>query len=213
MPPASGPDHPRASRRYRTGRMEAFSDGVFAFAITLLVLDLTVPEGSGRDLLAAVLALWPHYLTYVVSFATIGAVWLTHNAITEHLDHADSTFMRLNLLPLLFVAFIPFPTRFLAQYIDSEQPERIAILLYGISAVLLFGALVLLRWYAGKAGLLRAAPGDGELSVYQRMNPGLVAYALLIVLGLFFPVAAVFGFLVIAVFIILPLRLRRHPRA
>src|SRR3712207_9118074 len=83
-----------------TGRLEAFSDGVFAIAITLLVLELTVPAGSEHDLLGALMDQWPSYLAYVVSFATIGGVWLAHNVITEHLHRADPVFIRLNLLLL-----------------------------------------------------------------------------------------------------------------
>lgn len=79
----------RAQPAYRTGRMEAFSDGVFAIAITLLILEIGVPAGSGDDLLAALGEQWPSYLAYFVSFATIGAVWFAHTVITEYL--ADST--------------------------------------------------------------------------------------------------------------------------
>ena len=70
----------------RTNRMEAFSDGVFAIAITLLVLELSVPAGSGDHLLRAFAEQWPSYLAYVVSFATIGAVWVGHSVITEYLS-------------------------------------------------------------------------------------------------------------------------------
>ena len=70
--------------------MEAFSDGVFAIAITLLILEISVPAGSHEDLVGALLDLWPSYLAYLVSFSTIGAVWFAHTVITEYLDHADS---------------------------------------------------------------------------------------------------------------------------
>ena len=97
-----------------TRRLEAFSDGVFAIAITLLVLDITVPAGSEDDLLAAVLNQWPSYLAYVVSFATIGVAWLEHNAITDYMDYADAMVVRVNLLLLLLISFLPFPTRLIA---------------------------------------------------------------------------------------------------
>jgi uncharacterized membrane protein len=86
---------------------------VFAIALTLLVLDIKVPAQSGK-LLDAIAHSWPYYLAYVVSFSTIGAVWLGHNAITEYLDRADARFVRLNLLVLLLVSFLPLPTRLLA---------------------------------------------------------------------------------------------------
>ncbi|HKX69456.1 MAG TPA: TMEM175 family protein [Intrasporangium sp.] len=87
--------------------MEAFSDGVFAIAITLLVLEITVPTDSEGNLLRAVLAQWPSYPAYVVSFATVGAIWLAHTAMSEFLDHADVWLMRINLLLLLLVSFLP----------------------------------------------------------------------------------------------------------
>jgi uncharacterized membrane protein len=74
--------------------MEAFSDGVFAIAVTLLVLEIAVPAGSGEDLLGALGDQWPSYLGYPVSFATIGAVWFAHTVITEYLDHADSVLIQ-----------------------------------------------------------------------------------------------------------------------
>jgi uncharacterized membrane protein len=67
-----------------------FSDGVFSIAITLLVLEIGVPSGSENDLLRALIAEWPSYMAYLVSFATIGAVWFSHTVITEYLDHANS---------------------------------------------------------------------------------------------------------------------------
>ena len=93
--------------------MEAFSDGVFAIAITLLILEIAVPAGSEEDLWGALGDLWPSYLAYLVSFATVGAVWIAHTVITEYLDHADSVLLRLNLLLLVLISFLPFPTKLL----------------------------------------------------------------------------------------------------
>jgi uncharacterized membrane protein len=103
--------------------MEAFSDGVFAIAITLLVLEIAVPSGSEENLLGAVVAQWPSYLAYLVSFSTIGAVWLEHTVITEFLGHATSVLIRLNLLLLLVVSFLPFPTKLLGEYVGEDAPE------------------------------------------------------------------------------------------
>jgi uncharacterized membrane protein len=89
-----------------TTRLEAFSDGVFAIAITLLVLDLAIrPSGEPLD---RVLDAWPFYLAYAVSFLTIGAAWLAHTAMTDRLARADWILLRLNLVPLLLVSFLPF---------------------------------------------------------------------------------------------------------
>lgn len=98
---------PDARRFVRTTRLEAFSDGVFAIAITLLVLDLAIPaDGSPWERVAKG---WPFYLAYVVSFLTIGAAWLGHTAITDRLDKADLVLLRINLLLLLSSPCCRFP--------------------------------------------------------------------------------------------------------
>ena len=200
------------ARALRTGRMEAFSDGVFAIAITLLVLEIGVPEGSGNDLWGALLDEWPSYLAYLVSFATIGAVWFAHSVITEALSGATSVLIRVNLLLLLVVAFLPFPTILLAEYVGEPDAERIAVTIYGLN-LLLASILVSTLWrYANRAGLVREDLTDGEVrALSSRLTPSLVSYAVVIVLGIFVPVVAVIGYLLIAIYLLIPLReLLRH---
>jgi len=204
--PPEGPPQPRR-RGFRTGRLEAFSDGVFAIAITLLVLDIGVSATAGQDLGAAIRGLWPSYLAYVASFSTIGAAWLGHNAITEYLDRADPAFVRLNLLLLLIVSFLPFPTRLVADYIHTGNAERVAVTFYGIVLVLATTMLLVLWRYAVRAKLVRPDLGDEEIELLtQRLTPGLGGYAVLIVTGLFVPVVAVIGFLGVALYYIIPFR-------
>ena len=200
--------------RYRPGRMEAFSDGVFAIAITLLVLDIAVPSGSEDDLLGALADQWPTYLAYLVSFATIGAIWFKHTVVTHHLEHSTSTLMRLNLLLLLVVSFLPFPTGLLAEYIDESDAARVASTVYGVN-LLLTSALVAVMWrYAVHVGLVRPGIADQEMkTLTMRLTPSVGGYIVLILLGLFLPVLALVGYLAIAVFIIVPfgaLRRRGH---
>ena len=194
-------------RELSTGRLEAFSDGVFAIAITLLVLDIAVPASADQHLLRSFIDEWPSYLGYVVSFSTVGAMWLGHNAITEYLDHADATFVRLNLLFLLFVSFLPFPTRLFADFIQRDSPERVAVTIYGIS-LLLTAALLMVLWrYSVRMKLVRPDLDDEEVQLLtQRLTPGLAGYLVLIIAGLFVPIVAVIGYLAIAVFYIIPLR-------
>jgi uncharacterized membrane protein len=200
------PPQPRR-RGFRTGRLEAFSDGVFAIAITLLILDIAVSGNAGRNLLHAIGSLWPSYLAYVASFSTIGAVWLGHNAITEYLDRADAAFVRLNLLLLLFVSFLPFPTRLVAEYIGQDNAERVAVTFYGIVLVLSTTMLLALWRYAVRAKLVRPDLADEEIELLtERLTPGLTAYLVLIVSGLFLPVVAVIGYLAIALYYIIPFR-------
>jgi uncharacterized membrane protein len=200
------PSQPRR-RGFRTGRLEAFSDGVFAIAVTLLVLDIAVSAHAEQHLLRSIIDLWPAYLAYVVSFSTIGAAWLAHNAITEYLDRTDAAFVRLNLLLLLFVSFLPFPTRLLADYIGEDSPERVAATFYGISLLLTTTMLLVLWRYAVHAGLVRPDAADEEIQLLtQRLTPGLGGYLVLIVSGLFLPVIAVIGYLGIALYYIIPFR-------
>src|ERR1700749_224919 len=207
-PEAGAAPEPRPRRRgFRTGRLEAFSDGVFAIAVTLLILDMGVPDTAGPDLGAAIRGLWPSYLAYIASFSTIGAAWLAHNAITEYLDRADAAFVRLNLLLLPFVSFLPFPTRLVAEFIRQDKAERVAVTFYGI-ILLLSSTLLLVLWrYAVRAKLVRPDLADEEIELLtQRLTPGLGAYLVLIVSGLFVPVIAVIGFLGIALYYIIPFR-------
>ena len=194
-------------RGLQTDRLEAFSDGVYAIAITLLVLDIAVPASEDKHLLSSLGDLWPSYLAYVVSFSTIGASWLGHNAITEYLDRANATFIRLNLLLLLLIAFLPFPTRLFADYIGKDQPERIAATIYGVSLLLASTLLWVLWRYAVHAGLVRPDAADEEVQLLtQRLTPGLAGYLVLIVAGIFVPVIAVIGYLAIALYYIIPFR-------
>jgi uncharacterized membrane protein len=201
-PPAQPPQ-----RGLSTGRLEALSDGVFAIAITLLVLDIAVPAHAGNDLLGAVTHQWPAYLAYGVSFSTIGALWLGHNVITEYLDRADAVFVRLNLLLLFLVALLPFPTRLFADYLGEEKPERVAATIYGLCLLVASTLLWVLWRYAVHARLVRPDMADEEVELLtQRLTPGLGGYVLLIVVGLFVPIIAVAGYLAIALFYVIPFR-------
>jgi uncharacterized membrane protein len=194
--------------------MEAFSDGVFAIAITLLVLEIAVPAGSEADLLGAVLDQWPSYLAYLVSFSTIGAIWLEHTVITEFLERATSVFFRLNLLLLVVVSFLPFPTKLLGEYVGEDAAARVAVTIYGLN-LFLASALVSLLWrYAVREGLIRPDITDSDVKmITNRLTPGLAGYMVMIVLGLFLPVLAVLGYLIIAVYIIIPFGALRRRKA
>jgi len=198
---------PDSARRTRAARLEAFSDGVFAIAITLLVLDLAVPASpnSVQRLLHAVGGEWPGYLGYIVSFATVGALWLGHSAVTDYLERANTTLLRLNLLLLLFVSFLPFPTRLLSAYVTKGEAEKVASTFYGLTLLVAAALLSLLWRYALHARLVRPDIKDEEVTLLtQRLSPGLAGYGLFIVTGLFVPLAAVIGYLVIAFFFLLP---------
>jgi len=127
-----------------TGRTEAFSDGVFAVAITLLVLDIRVPLTAFDNLWRAIIDQWPAYLGYATSFVTIGGIWLAHHGVFRRLQYANSRVMQINLLLLMAVTFLPFPTRLVAQAIQDENAERAAVIFYGLTLLaisVLFSAL------------------------------------------------------------------------
>jgi uncharacterized membrane protein len=205
---------PDGAARYRTARMEAFSDGVFAIAITLLVLEIDVPSGSDDDLLGALVDQWPSYLAYLVSFSTIGALWLKHTVMTDYLASSTSTLIRLNLLLLLVISFLPFPTRLLAEYVGESDASRVATVVYGIN-LLLTSLLMSTLWrYAVRQRLVQSDVAQSDVEdVTKALTPGMAGYVVMIVLGLFFPLAAVVGYLVIALLILVPVGALRKDRS
>jgi uncharacterized membrane protein len=129
--------------RLTPGRLEAFSDGVFSIAATLLVLDLRVPDVT-NDLAAALVSQWPNYVTYVVSFLTIGIIWVNHHSLFANVRHVDRTLLFVNMLLLLTVSAIPFPTALLAHYVVIDGASHIAAAVYGGVMVAMSVAFTLL---------------------------------------------------------------------
>jgi uncharacterized membrane protein len=115
--------------------------------------------------------------------------------------------LRLNLLLLGFVAFLPFPTRLLADYVTAGRAEEVASTFYGLTLLICVALLSLLWRYAWHAHLVRPDIQDEELTLLTgRLTPGLVAYVVVILVGLFVPVVAVVGYLLIALYFVLPIR-------
>jgi uncharacterized membrane protein len=127
-----------------TTRLETFSDGVFAIAATLLVLEISVETANGRDLGSELLRIWPSYLAYVMSFLTIGVIWINHHHCVSLIARVDRPFLFINTLLLLVVSFIPFPTKLVAQYLQKPGEES-AVLAY--SATLLLMAVLYNVWW------------------------------------------------------------------
>jgi uncharacterized membrane protein len=121
-----------------TNRLEAFSDGVFAIAITLLVLEIHVPEpGSGESLGHELLAQWPSYAAFVISFLTIGIIWINHHAMVRRLRIADHSILVWNLLLLMTVSALPFTTALMAAYLKESNGESLAAAVYAGSFLLM----------------------------------------------------------------------------
>jgi uncharacterized membrane protein len=202
----NGPPERRRVLNLRTSRMEAFSDGIFAIASTLLVLDLAIPAVTS-DVAGQLREQWPIYLAYLVSFATIGQAWLGHSVITEYLERADSILLRLNLVLLFFVSLLPFPTHMLAEYFSSETAERIAVTVYGLNLLAISGFTSVLWHYAVGEHLVRQDTSDAEMrALTSKLDPSLVSYAVAIGIGLLWPKVAVALYLLIALFVIIPFR-------
>ena len=202
-----GPADRRRVLSLRTSRMEAFSDGIFAIASTLLVLDLAIPAASLPDVGQRLLDQWPIYLAYLVSFATIGQAWLGHSVITEYLDRADSILLRLNLVLLLFVSVLPYPTHMLAEYFSSDNAERVAVTVYGLNLLAINGFISVLWHYAVAEHLVRRDNSEADArSLTSKLDPSLVSYAVVIGIGLLQPKVAVALYLAIALFVIIPFR-------
>lgn len=170
------------------GRLEAFSDGVFAVAITLLILDLHAPEPGHGSLAHGLGALWPQYLAYLVSFLVIGIIWLNHHATIQLLARTDHTTQVLNLLLLLPVSVLPWPTSVLAAYArhGSRADQHAAVLLYGgVSSAMALAFNLLWRHVMRRHDLWRAGVDAALVATRQkRYRAGPFVYPVATVIGL-----------------------------
>jgi uncharacterized membrane protein len=147
-----------------TGRIEAFSDGVFAIAITLLVLEIKVPTHStveASGLASALLSLYPSYLAFLTSFATILVMWVNHHRIFSLVRRSDHAFLYWNGLLLLFVTFVPFPTAVLAEYLLHSE-AKVAAGVYAGTFLAIAIAFAGLWRHASQSGRLLAQGAKQE---------------------------------------------------
>ena len=187
-----------------TSRVEAFSDGVMAIAITLLVLDLKVPEAADLPeggLLAALAARWPSYLAYLAAFLTIGIIWLNHRAFVDRVRRFDGPLHWLNLMLLLGVATLPFPTSLLAAYLAEGGPSAsVVAVIYGVlSVATALPWLLMWRHLVRHPELLEppltVADARAEL---RRASIGPLAYAVAVPVALVAPVLALVFYIGVA---------------
>ena len=172
-----------------TARVEAFSDGVFAIAITLLVLELKVPharelEATGGRLVPALLAQWPSYFAYLTSFLMILVMWVNHHMLFTHIRRTSQPFLYLNGLLLLVVTFVPFPTALLAEYVERPEAPVAAAIYAGTSVVLAIAFNLLWRHASGAGRLLDGRANATEVAAITRQYlTGPVLYFLALVLA------------------------------
>lgn len=184
-----------------TGRLETFSDGVFAIAATLLVLELAVPAHTGARLGVELRHLWPSYLAYVTSFLTIGIIWINHHYCIATLGRVDRTLLFINILLLLTVAFLPFPTKLVADHLQAPG-EHAAVYAYDATFVLM--AIVFNSWWryatGGRRLVAEGVPDAALRAISRAFDPGVPMYVGTFVVAIFSPLASVFLTLAIAAF-------------
>ena len=201
------------------GRLDAFADGVFAIVITLLVLDLAIPDAT-ENLMPALIEQWPVFLAYIVSFAFVGSVWISHSSITSLMKQETPHSYRLTLLMLFFVSLLPFTTKLMAFYLSNPPvlpvtigPDLFSWLLavnalaraglstpvtiYGLD---LLAASVTLYAIMGSAimtpGVLLNESAKDELNALQRRQKyGIFVIIVTLICGFILPVIAVVGYI------------------
>ena len=193
--------------RSDTARIEAFSDGVFAIAITLLIIEVHVPAREHAETLGhELLRIWPSYLGYLTSFLTIGVMWINHHYVFELIDRVDRTMLLLNTLLLMLIAFVPFPTAVLAQFIETGG-ARAAAVLYG--ATLTLTALTYFAWWryasAGRRLIAEQVPDEAIDDITRAYTPGAVLYGGAALVAFVQPWVSAALYLGIALFYALPL--------
>ena len=183
-------------------RLEAFADGIFAFAATLLILNLAVIET--KPLGGELLRIWPSYVAYALSFTTIGIIWMNHHLVLHQIARVDRTFLILNIFFLMVIAFIPFPTRLLALYIDSSGAQA-AALAYGVTLTLtaiFFNALW--RYAAWGRRLIRPDADQRVVTGISRSYvPGPIIYFVATVVAVVNPWVSAALYALIALFYVL----------
>lgn len=183
-----------------TARLETFSDGVFAIAATLLILDVKLPEG--RSVARGLLDIWPSYAAYGLAFVTIGIMWINHHTVFRQIDRVDRTFLVINVFFLMVIAFVPFPTRILAEHLQHDA--KAASFAYGATMTLMAAMYNALWFYAARGRRLIAADADERTvsGITRSFKPGVPIYAVSMLSALISSWLAFSLFELIAVFYI-----------
>jgi uncharacterized membrane protein len=198
--------------REGTGRLEAFSDGVFAIAATLLVIDLRVPADAptAARLMSALEAQWPTYLSYAASFIYLGIYWAHHVNVFAFFQRTDHVFLKLNVLFLMMIALLPFPTALLGRYGEvPDERRRVATMVY-VGSLLVTAALFYVVWAYGthKRRLVDRELDEGLIARTSRLYlMGPVAYVVAFLLAIWSPLASLVIVALVTLFYLFPLRL------
>jgi uncharacterized membrane protein len=179
-------------------RIVNFSDGVFAIAITILILDIGVPDGlSPSEVPAQVLGLWPKYVSYLISFLVLAIYWQVHHRVFRPIERYDRTLVWLNFLFLMAIVFLPFPTSLLGEYAG----EQVSVVFYAADGAVASLLLVAISWYA-TGGHRLVAPGlDAERERIQHLQGLAVPVVFLLSIGISFfsPMVAMYSWALLSV--------------
>jgi uncharacterized membrane protein len=187
-------------------RVVAFSDAVFAITITLLVLEIRRPADD-TNLVHGLLALWPSYLAYAVTFLFIGQVWANHHVMFDHIRAADRVVLLLNTLLLMVVAFLPFATSVLAGALHAGDGQRTAVVFYCIAFDVTALTFIAVWQYACRHRLLSdALDSAGATAIGRRFHHALAWLAIAALLGAVLPVLGLAGIVAFNAFYWLPIR-------
>lgn len=188
-----------------TDRLEMFTDGVFAIVITLLVLEIRVPELlnslSSSGFVYELVKLWPKFYVFTLSFAIIYIIWMNHHQIFKRIVKSNNVLMMLNGLCLFFIVLIPFPTALVGEY--PFQP--VSSVIYGTLLSLTSISHVILYWYVTKEGLFdESIPPEVVEKGFKRMQIGLIFYTIGAISALIFLPASYIIYILIAMYFLIP---------
>jgi uncharacterized membrane protein len=158
----------------QTTRLETFSDGVFAIAATLLILEIRLPADT--SVTYGLVHAWPSYVAYATSFLTIGIIWVNHHTVLRQIGRVDRTFLFINVVFLMIVAFSPFPTRVVAEHLrDGSKPAAFA---YGVNFTLMAISYGAMWFYAARGRRLIAEDADPRVisGISRSFAPGSLIY-------------------------------------
>jgi uncharacterized membrane protein len=186
-----------------TSRLEAFADGVFAIAATLLIIDVSA-DAKGGALGAALAHNWPQYAAYAVSFVTIGIMWVNHHACLQLIDRADRAFLFINIGLLACIGFVPFPTKLIAEHLH-DNGVRAAAITYGLTMTATAIFFALFWFYAATGRRLIAQSADQRVvsGISRSYLPGTFIYGGSTLVALWSPHTAIALFAGIAGFYVL----------
>ncbi len=184
----------------KTERLETFSDGVFAIAATLLILEV---HRAGGSVAHGLVHAWPSYVAYAISFLTIGIIWVNHHTVMQQIDRVDRTFLFINVVFLMIVAFSPYPTRVLAETL--RDGSKAAAFAYGLTFTLMAISYGTMWFYAALGRRLIAADADQRVvsGISRSFGPGWIIYGVATLSSLISAYLAVALYGAIALFYVL----------